>query len=111
MLSGKLTASGAEFGIVRFNVGFAFKLPVDGYVRTAYASDDLPIHASTISRDFYVSGQDPWIVDHWPTAFGEGVTVKLVASDDLGELIHELSIVVGVGLLVLVSGGSVSVGF
>lgn len=111
VLSGTVTASGAELLPVHYTVGFAFMLPVDGYVRSSFASDDLPIHTSTVTREFYVSGQDQWIIDNWPAAFAERAVVKLVVSDDPAEFLRELQIVVGVGILVLISGGSVSVGF
>jgi hypothetical protein len=111
VLSGTVTADGTELIPVHYDVGFAFKSPVDGFVRSGFANGEIPIHTGTISRDFYASGRDDWIVEHWPTAFAAGIVTNMVAGQDVAELIRELQIVVGVGVLVLVSGGSVAVAF
>ena len=111
VLSGTLTSNSAVLTPVHYNVGFVFKHPVGGFVRGSFVSGGIPIHTGTISWDFYVSGRDDWIVQHWPEAFADDVVVKLVVSDDIGELIHELEIVAGVTFLVFVSGGTISVSF
>jgi len=111
VLSGTLTSNAAVLTPVHYNVGFAFKLPVSGFVRGAFASGGIPIHTGTISWGFLASGRDDWIVQHWPGAFADGIVGKLVVSDDVGELIRELEIVAGVSFLTLATGGGIAVAF
>jgi hypothetical protein len=111
VLSGSVTANGTDLIPVRFHVGFTFRNPVDGYLHGAFASESLPIHTGTVSQNFYASGRDEWIVEHWPEAFAEGTIAKFVVEEDVGTLIHLLTIGGAVGVAILASGGAVTVFF
>jgi hypothetical protein len=111
-LSGTVTsAHSTDLIPLHYVVGFAFKSSSGGIARGNFASGEVPIHTGTISRGFSKTGRDDWIVRHWPDAFVAGISGHMIVSQDVGEFIRQLQIVVGVGTLIVLTGGTVVIHF